>query len=221
MLSFSSSADDYLCFSDPIIASEKLCYPSTESSQKDLVAVQAIELLARNLSNPRRLVKMSNDMKEHYSPEMFIKSLNKHFIGLSKGNITHTLTFGDNTAIFLKDYGTLLFNHIDQAFVFSYKSPIELEGAISYFSSGFKPESRKLPTNNSNCNLGRDGVVFISPSKQDFFYSSKKSFCEYRGRFFRGSDKKVRVAMTSQIGQGYTILDGDFHKFLIWLKENP
>ncbi len=217
-LSCSANDVDYLCFSDPEITLEKICYPSTESSKKDLVAMDAIESLIENFASPGSLVKLSEEMLENYTPEKFSKSLNKHYRGLNKNDVMHTLTHGDNTAILLKTNATLIYSHKNMAFFFSYDPPIELAGATNYFGSGFKPKKVQLSPKKSICNIEKEGVLFISPPKQQMFYSQSQSFCEYKGRFFKKANGKISVARIDQIGQGYSTLHGNFYKFLLWLK---
>ncbi len=218
IVSCSVNGKEYLCFSDPKIALEKVCYPSTETTEKDLVVLGEMESLVENVENPGSLIEQSEEMKRHYTPEKFSKSFNKHYKGLKINDVMHTLTYSDNTAVLLKTGATLIYSHVKKAFFFGFSMPIELSGAINYFGSGIYPEKASFSPKKSNCNLERDGVIFISPSKQQLFYSQSKTFCEYKGRFFKKENGEILVARVDQIGQGYTTLHGDFYKFLLWLR---
>ncbi|MGH1431493.1 MAG: hypothetical protein ACRBB4_10275 [Neptuniibacter sp.] len=185
---------------------------------KDSKVISAVEALSKNLENPIDLIKIGERMQKHYTLEKFSKSLKKHYKGLSKSDVMHTVTQGNNTAVLLKSNSTLIYSHEHQAFFFDFEAPVELKGAVHYFGLGLSPTIQDRPNYQSNCSLEKNGVVYISPPKQQLFFNGTESFCEYNGYYYSKENDKITIKRVDQIGQGYSVLEGDFHEFLLWLK---
>lgn len=209
---------EYLCFSDPKIINEKLCYITGTNPDMDETAMGAVKQFFSNIENSSELIKLEGKMSSHYSPENFQKGLVKHYSGMSEESVLYLLTKENVTVILLKNNSTLFYGHESSAFIFSYETPLAFKGAINFFGKGHSPEKVSLKFNDSNCNLIKDGVIYLSPPKQSFLYDEAQSFCEYNGRFFVKANDKISIKRIDQIGQGYSVLHGDFYKFLLWLQ---
>ena len=218
--SCSTSDEEYLCFFNPDDMDEKICYLSTEKSDKDLTAKNALKELENNIDNPGSLVKMKGEMKESYTQEKFNKSFKKHYKDLSYNNILHTQTHNNDTAIYLNDNSTLYYSHTDSAFIFSYDQPLSFEGANSYFGHGFHPEKATFSPKHSICNLKKQGVIYLSPSKENVYFNEDKSFCTYKGMYLIKTNSEIMVRRVDQIGSNVsTISNVGFKNFLLWISE--
>jgi len=219
LVGFTNKPKEYLCFNNPKYKDEKLCYPHAANPNKDMAARNAITKLSKNIDNPGSLIKLEGEMLNNFTPEQINKSVKKNYSWLNSESISYLLTHDEYTAIYLNEGSTLYYNHQEKAFIFSYDSPSYFRGASNYFGRGLKPIKTTLPSTKSNCTLSKDGIVFYSPPKENFFYKEKETFCKYGNLFFVQQRNEIFVKRVDQISLGYTTLHGDFHKFIKWLQK--
>ena len=218
VVSCTNKPNEYLCFSSPKSKDEKLCYPLATDLNKDMATRNAIIKLSKNIDNPGSLIRLKGEMRKMYTPEKINNSVKKNYSWLNSESISYLLTHDKYTAVYLKKNSTLYYNHKEKAFIFSYESPNYFRGASNYYGRGLKPIKTTLPSTKSNCTLSKDGIVFISPPKENFFYKEKETFCKYGNLFFAKHKNEILIKRVDQIGLGYTTLHGDFHKFIKWLQ---
>lgn len=223
ILSYSNghgSDTEHLCFVDPNFQNEKLCYPIEQEPGRSQSAKDAVKHLANNLDSPNKLVAIEGKMREHYnSEEKIARGLNNNISKESLRNIYELLTVGQYSIVLLEDNSSLVFNHASNKFIFSYEHDPPIQGATYYHGKGYKSAKVSLGITKSNCNLHRDGIYFLSPPKESFLYQKGKTTCGYNGRYFSSINETLKIGRFDQIDQGYTVLHGNFHKFIIWLYE--
>jgi len=215
-----SAENEFLCFSDPKFLQEKLCYPLGKDPKKTQAAEKAVLKLADNLNSPCGLISLEGELRESYTDERFGSVLGRHYSPEILGDIYQVLTVGENTLVLLKNRSALLYRHKDNKIVFGSELPTAIIGAQNFYGSDSDSKVEALRVTESNCNLQKDGIYFISPSKDSFYNQPNKSICGYRGRFFSTTqDNEVKIRRFDQIGKGWSELRGDFHKFLLWMNE--
>jgi hypothetical protein len=218
--SISSAETDFLCFSEPEYPQERICYPLGTNPDKAQTAMEAILRLAENLSSPIDLIALEGEMRESYDDEKITSALNEYYTRETLEGVYQLLTLDKYTYVLLKDGSALLYDHEINKIVFGFDTPTSIIGAQNYYGNGSRTKVETLRPTESNCNLQKRGIYFLSPPKESFFYHSQKSVCGYGGHFFyRTEDNEVKIGRFDQIGQGWITLWGDFHKFLLWMNE--
>jgi hypothetical protein len=213
------ASEEYICFSNPEYKDEMLCYNHLLHPKKDEVALTATVSLFKSIDKPRDLIKLDGEMSQQYSKESFLKSLAKHYSGLTKEDILLTISTNKHTAVYLRNDSTLYFSHDDNAFIFSYDSPIALVGAEKYFGHGHKPKLTQIDLKLSLCNLKNQGVLFLSPQRESFHYTKDHSYCSYNGMAYINKNQEIYTWPINQLGKtGGTNQYVNFSSFLMWLK---
>ena len=211
---------EFLCLSEPEFPQEKLCYPLGTDPLKDQVAKEAVLGLAKNLNAPIGLIAVEGEMRESYDDEKITSALNEYYTKEILESIYQLLTVDKNTFVLMENGSALRYSHEINKIVFAFNSPTAIIGVESYYGSGSNSKIETLGITGSNCNLEKNGIYFLSPPKENFFYSSQKTVCGYRGHFFyRTEENEVKIGRFDQIGQGWITLWGDFYKFLLWMNE--
>ena len=210
----------FLCFSEPEYPQEKLCYPLGIDPSKDKIASAAVLRLAKNLDSPIGLIAVEGEMRKSYDDDKITSALNEYYSREILESIYQLITVDKQTYVLMENGSALRYSHEIDKIVFSFSSPTAIIGVESYYGSGSKTQVEVLRGTESNCNLEKDGINFLSPSKDNFLYDPKKTICGYRGHFFYSTeDNEVKIGRFDQIGQGWITLHGDFYKFLLWMNE--
>ncbi len=215
----SCAAADHICFSNPQHKEEMLCYAYKKYPKKDAITLQAAIKLFSSIENPGSIVTLSGEMRQRYSNEKFLERLSRYFTGLSEKDISLIISTENTSAVYLHNGSTLYYDHNDSAFIFSYDTPIALVGAAEYYVHGFKPKLTQVVRDASACNLERDGVLFLSPQKESFYYKKDSTFCSYNGMAYLNKNKKTYAWPIVQLEKsGSTNQHVSFSAFLMWLK---
>jgi hypothetical protein len=215
----SQAVADYICLNSTEFKDQSICY--TADRDKDLVAKKYFVEFTMNVSNPGSLVRMQGEMAKLYTPQQFHKSLIKNYSHATQESIELIISHGDLSAIFLSSGAIMYFNHDLSSFVFDFDSPLVFAGAHRFYAKGSKPTTELTVASDSNCNLQKDGVLFLSPQKDSFFYSAESAYCMYADFFFEKNDNTISVRPVSSIGsRDYTISGSkiEFAKFIKWLQ---
>jgi len=220
-LLYGCSPQEYICFINPEFKDEKLCYEHSAHQENDDEAINAAIQLLENIETPGPLVKLKGEMREKYTDEMFNKGLIKYYSNLTGEDLTAVISTSQYTAVYLNNFSMLFYSHDDNAFEFSFDSPIELSGAGQYFGRGFPPTKVKVSKDSSLCNIEKQGVLFLSPEKENFFHKEGETFCTYNGMAFIKMNDEVSVWPIDQLEKkGRTNHYVGFSSFLIWLNSN-
>lgn len=215
----SQAVADYICFKSTVFEEQRVCH--TTDPEKDLVAKKYFVEFIRNLSNPGDLVSMQGEMANLYTPEHFHKSLIKYYSHITQESIEQIVSNGDLSAIFLSSGQVMYFNHGRSSFVFDFDYPLVFVGANWFYANGSKPTTELSLASDSNCNLQKDGVFFLSPHKDSIFYSDTSSYCMYADFFFEKKNNLITARPVSSIGEkGYSISGTkvEFKNFIKWLQ---
>lgn len=210
---------DYTCFKSTEFKDQSICYKT--DYKKYLVAKKYFVELTKNLSNPGRLIALQGEMANLYTPEKFRKSLVKHYSHITQESIKQIISHGNLSAVFLSSGEIMYFSHDLSSFVFDFDSPLVFAGAHRFYAKGSKPTTERSLNNASNCNLQKDGVHFLSPMKDSFFYSKTSTYCTYADFFFEKKGNGIEARPVSSIGNHSYSIDGlniEFSNFIKWLR---
>ncbi|MGR6874584.1 hypothetical protein ACU6U9_20340 [Pseudomonas sp. HK3] len=198
---YGCSSQEYMCFVNPEFTDEKLCYDYKTHQEKDRVAINAASKLFKHIEDPGDLARLGEGLREKYTDEGFSHNLIKYFSGLTQDDISFAISSPTHTAVYLKSRAIIYYSHVDSAFIFYWDDPIYFSGASQYFSYGFQPIKIGVKENNSICNIGNEGVIFMSAEKESFFYNDNKTFCTYNGMAFTNANDELAVWPIDQLGK--------------------
>ena len=218
-LLLSSYATAHVCFKSIDFQEQKICY--TTDTKIDFLAKKYFNKFTKNILNPGNLVSLQGEMAKRYTLRQFHKSLAKHYSHVTPESIEQIISQGDLSAVFLKTGEIMYFNHTRSAFVFDYDSPLKFVGAHRLYGKGSKPIKQKLSIKKSVCNLEKEGVVYLSPNKESFFFKNNSTFCTYVNLYFENKDNNITVKPVSSIGKNQYSITGltiEFANFLKWLQ---
>lgn len=216
-MSFQASA--FICFESTEFKGQEVCYAT--NPENDLVAKKYFIELTKKISNPGTLASLRGEMAKLYTTKRFHSSLIKHYSHITPESIEQIISQDELSAVFLKSGEIMYFDHALSSFIFDFDSPLLFVGASRLYNKGSKPKTKALPSNKSNCVLQKEGVVFLSPSQESFFFSEASTFCTYGGFYFENKGNSITIRPVSSIGKrGYSISGAsiEFKKFIKWLQ---